>query len=201
MSARPESMQGRGNVVAEPIPTRVSVTAQNHDPAKTATGATFAFGPTDRAKVDAAVAAFVAVLEAPDADLDFDRELEALSAPEAKQERPRRERAEKRQEKESAAERPFSPAPHYRAPARPAECRRSRRTTSSTGASRCSTRRAGRGPRSPSSSATALRRCSPTRTRTSSGTSARSTTRASSPSGYTLPPSESSPDGRGRAGV
>lgn len=60
-------MQGRGNVVAEPIPIAASVTAQGYDPSKLATGVTFAFGPTPRAVVDAAVEAFVAVMEVPDA--------------------------------------------------------------------------------------------------------------------------------------
>jgi hypothetical protein len=64
---RPESMRGTGTVVQAPIPIAVSVTAQNFDPAKLATGVTFSFGPTPRAVVDAAVAAFVAALEAPDA--------------------------------------------------------------------------------------------------------------------------------------
>ena len=55
MSVRPESMQGRGNAVAAQIPIGVSVTAQGYDPATTATGVRFAFGPTDRKLVDKAV--------------------------------------------------------------------------------------------------------------------------------------------------
>ena len=69
MSARPESMQGRGNAVAAAIPLAVSVTAQNYDPATTATGVVFAFGPTDRKLDDKAVDAFRAVMEAPDASV------------------------------------------------------------------------------------------------------------------------------------
>ena len=58
MGARPESMRGLGTTVLAPIPTKAQVTGQGYDPAKLATGATFSFGPTPRAVVDEAVAAF-----------------------------------------------------------------------------------------------------------------------------------------------
>ena len=61
-------MQGRGTTELAPIPTSARVTAQGYDPAKLATGVALSFGPTPRAKVDAAVAAFIEILEAPDAD-------------------------------------------------------------------------------------------------------------------------------------
>ena len=61
---RPESMQGRGTTELAPIPTVASVNAQSgYDPAKLATGATFAFGPTDRQVVDKAVEAFMTVMK------------------------------------------------------------------------------------------------------------------------------------------
>ena len=66
---RPESMAGRGTAERERIRTQASIGSQGYDPAKLATSASFSFEPTARAKVEAAVAAFVEVLEAPDADV------------------------------------------------------------------------------------------------------------------------------------